>query len=133
MWCSSISWVCVCVCFVCLLIKLHISAQSGPVILVILYATRINWSSHGSRCVCVLYPCSNTRGYGCQSDFIRGYIEVNRSTDRVVFIGSAHTTPNSHGTHITLRRISTIDLIDLTSLIPQTYRISNIEPDRPMF
>ena len=45
---------CVCVCFVCLLIKLYIiSAQSGPVILVILYATRINWSSHGSRCVCV--------------------------------------------------------------------------------
>ena len=42
--------VCVCVC-VCVFIKLHITTQSGPVILVI--PCHSHWSSRGGMCVCV--------------------------------------------------------------------------------
>ena len=47
--------VCVCVC-VCVFIKFHITAQSGPVILVILDATRIDPPKGGYVCVCVVIP-----------------------------------------------------------------------------
>ena len=41
-----------CVC-VYVFIKVHIAAQSGPVILVILWATRINPPKQEGMCVCV--------------------------------------------------------------------------------
>ena len=43
--------VCVCVCVLCVIIKLHITAQSGPVILVILCHS--HQSSKRGTCVCV--------------------------------------------------------------------------------
>ena len=70
-------YVCVCVCVcVCVFIKLHITAQSGPVILVILCPTRIDPPKKGSMILMTETSDQTRQVYVCMCVFIKLRITV---------------------------------------------------------